>query len=210
MTRLLAKLEPWTAVSALLGLISKVQSYARAWGILLIYYQMDSSSHVGQVYQWSLHWLCSNYGNQASQARIKPLPICQAEASNGKPPARWLQGPHVSKMIRLLAKLEPWTAVSALLGLISKVQSYARAWGTLLIYYQMDNSSFVGQVYQWSLHWLCNNHCVRACVRACVSVCEGDKNLNWPFCDLVSRMIRADGKFFHLLHRTSLLTNEHN
>ena len=27
MTRLLVKLEPWTAVSALLGLLSKVQSY---------------------------------------------------------------------------------------------------------------------------------------------------------------------------------------
>ena len=31
----------------------------------------------------------------------------------------------VKKMTRLLAKLEPWTAVSALLGLISKVQSYS-------------------------------------------------------------------------------------
>ena len=31
------------------------------------------------------------------------------------------------KMTRLLAKLKPWTAVLALVGLISKVQSYARA-----------------------------------------------------------------------------------
>ena len=33
----------------------------------------------------------------------------------------------VKKMTGLLAKLKPWTAVSALLGLISKVKSYARA-----------------------------------------------------------------------------------
>ena len=52
------------------------------------------------------------------------------------------------EMTRLHAKLEPRIAVSALLGLISKVKSYARARGTLLIYYQMDGSSVVGQVYQ--------------------------------------------------------------
>ena len=52
------------------------------------------------------------------------------------------------KMIKLLAKLEPWTTASAFLGLISKVQSYARAGGTLLIYKQTDSSSLVGQVYQ--------------------------------------------------------------
>ena len=39
-----------------------------------------------------------------------------------------------------LALLKPWTAVLALLGLISKVQIYARAWETLLIYKQMDSS----------------------------------------------------------------------
>ena len=42
------------------------------------------------------------------------------------------------KMTRLLTKLDPWTAVSALLGLINKVQSYDRASGTLFIYNQMD------------------------------------------------------------------------
>ena len=48
------------------------------------------------------------------------------------------------KMTGLPAKLKPWTAASALLGLISKVKSYARARGTLLIYYQTDGSSVVG------------------------------------------------------------------
>ena len=51
--------------------------------------------------------------------------------SNRKPPAHWLQGPNVSKNDQALAKLEPWTAVSAYLGLISKVQSSAGAWGQL-------------------------------------------------------------------------------
>ena len=66
----LANLEPWTAVLTLLGLISKMQSNARAWGILHTYNKVDSSSLVGQVYQWSPHWLCSNHGNQALLARV--------------------------------------------------------------------------------------------------------------------------------------------
>ena len=65
----LAKLEPWTAVSAYLGLISKVQSSAGAGGQLHTYNKVHSSSLVGQVYQWSLHWLCSNHGKQEPQAR---------------------------------------------------------------------------------------------------------------------------------------------
>ena len=51
MTRVLAKLEPWTAVSAYLGLISKVQSSAGARGLLHTYNKVNSSSLVGQVYQ---------------------------------------------------------------------------------------------------------------------------------------------------------------
>ena len=58
------------------------------------------------------------------------------------------KGPMSQKMTRLPAELEPWTAALALLGLIGKVHSYARAGGTLLIYYQMDSSSLVGQVGQ--------------------------------------------------------------
>ena len=47
-----------------------------------------------------------------------------------------------------LAKLEPWTAVSAYLGLISKVQSSAGAGGQLHTYNRVNSSSLVGQVYQ--------------------------------------------------------------
>ena len=48
------------------------------------------------------------------------------------------KGPMSQNMTRLLTKLKPWTAVSALLGLINIMQSYDRAWGTLFIYNQMD------------------------------------------------------------------------
>ena len=82
MARLLAKLEPWTAVSALLGPISKVQSCVRVCVCVCA----------------CVHACMCVY-----------VRVC------------------VKKMTRLLTKLEPWTAVSALLGLISKVQSYARA-----------------------------------------------------------------------------------
>ena len=62
------------------------------------------------------------------------------------------KGPMSQKMTRLLTKLEPWTAVSALLGLINKVQSYDKAWGTLFIYNQMDV-------------------CVCVCLCTCACVC---------------------------------------
>ena len=68
MTRHLAKLEPGTAVSALLGLIIKVQSQARVRGILYTYNKVHSSSLVGQVYQRSPHWLCTTNVNQEPQA----------------------------------------------------------------------------------------------------------------------------------------------
>ena len=127
MTRLLTKLEPWAAVSALLGLISKVQSYARALEILHIYNR------------WSVPHLWVKFTNDhptgcaatmTTRHRKQGPSSClyvsarQAIASHQHSDRK---SPMCQKMTRLLAKLEPWTAFSALLGLISKMQSYARA-----------------------------------------------------------------------------------
>ena len=55
---------------------------------------------------------------------------------------------YVSKNDQASAKLEPWTAVSAYFGLISKAQSSAGAGGQLHTYNKVNSSSLVGQVYQ--------------------------------------------------------------
>ena len=87
------------------------------------------------------------------------------------------------KMTRLLAKVERWTAVSVLLGIINKVQSYAGARGSLLNYKkkvqfiscgissQMTTLLVVQQPWQRSTtrKGVCVFACV--CVYVCVSTC---------------------------------------
>ena len=86
-------------------------------------------------------------------------------------------------MTRLLAKLELWIAVSTLLRIINKVQSYAAASETLLNYrictvhqlgakFTNDHSTGCAATMETKHHKKAPGCvCVRVCVRMCVYMC---------------------------------------